>query len=136
MNTQSIQWEQCSKPSAARPRRSALKFYYFMDQSLKYIMAAVSAFAVIIGVVLAINDPGLVLYVQVSVCTAGLVFFGLAIEMENTSTSWLAVATGLALPVLAYHSQHLGPEWLIVAAGLVAAWVVAAFIQFDRIARR
>jgi len=133
---QSIYWEKGSEKSVAQPRRSVLNFYYFVDQSLKVITGAVTAFAVIIGTVLAINEPGLVLYVQVTVCTAGLVFFGLATEAEKVSTSWLCLATGLALPALAYLSQNMGPEWLIVAAGLVAAWIAAAFCQSVRIARR
>ena len=81
MNTRSIHWEQRSEPSAYRLRRSVLSFHYFADRSLQYLAGAVSAFAVIFGVVLAINISGVILYVQVITCISGLVFLGLAIEV-------------------------------------------------------
>ena len=136
MNTHVIHWAPISKPSEVQQRRTVLSFYYFADLSLKYIAGAVSAFAVIIGTVMAVNDPGLVLYVQVAVFTAGLLFLGLALEAEKPVTTGLAVATALALPVLAYQSQYAAPEWLVVAAGPVAAWIFAGILQFDLTARR
>jgi hypothetical protein len=135
MNTQSSQWERYSKPSATISSHSGFDVYDLMDRALKYVSAGVCVCALISGAVLATADPDLVLYAQVTLCTAGLLFFGLAIGAERISTFCLCAATALALPALACLSRFQGVEWLIVAAGLVALWIAAAILQPDRAIR-
>jgi len=136
MHTQSIQWEKGYSSPLAGPRGPALDLYEVMDRALIYVLGTVLAYAVLIGAIFLVNDPGRIPYLQAAICTSGFLFAGLAMEAEKASTAWLALATGLLLPALAWSSRSIGPEPLIIAAGVIAAWSAVAFFQFDRIARR
>jgi len=136
MNTHSIHWETCSEPSAivARGRLSGLN--RFIDRAMSFFAAMFTAFVTIAGAAWIVDNPALVLYLQTTLWTAGLLYLGVAIEAEKPATSTLALATGMVLPALTFASQRSGPEWLIVAATLVAAWLAAAVYRFTFTARR
>ena len=136
MNTSLIHWQQYNRPLNAGARRPALKIYQFMDKTTSYLASALTAVGVVIAAAWLITNPAMVLYLQATVWTAGLVFMGLAIDAEKLSTTRLAIATGIALPALAYLSKQFGPELLVVAAFLVGAWLAAALYGFTRTARR
>ncbi len=136
MNTHLIHWQQYNRRINNRRRRSSPDLFRLMDRALMYLAGALTVFAVVIGAAWLIGQPTLVPYFQAAVGTSGLLFIGLALEVEKTSTAWFCLATGIALPLLAFMSAQLAPELLVVAAFLVAAWLGAAVTQFDRTASR
>jgi len=136
MNTPMIHWQQYNRPLELPRQRSTRVLYQFMDRVTRYLASALTAVGVITAAVWLINQPSMLLYLQVTVWTAGLVFLGVALEAQKLATTWVAVATGIALPVLAYLSKNQAPELLIVAASLVAGWLCFAVYQFGLTARR
>jgi hypothetical protein len=58
-----------------------------------------------------------------------LVFLALAVESDTPQAALLQLASGIALPVLAWLSSREAVEIAVVAAALVAAWVTAAVWQ-------
>jgi hypothetical protein len=136
MNTHLIHWQQYNRRSNTRRRHSSLSLFRLMDRAVKYLAGTLTVFAVVIAATWLIRNPALIPYLQAAVSTSGLLFIGLALEVEKTSTAWFCLATGIALPLLAFLSAQLAPELLIVAAFLVAAWLGTTVAQFDRTARR
>lgn len=136
MNTPLIHWQQYNRPLVLRANGASGRLYRFMDRAMAYLAGTPTIFAVVIGTAWLIGQPTLVPYLQATVGTSGLLFIGLALDVEKTSTAWLCLATGIALPILAFMSAQLAPELLVVAAFLVAAWLGAVIAQFDRTARR
>jgi hypothetical protein len=89
------------------------------------ILALVPALAMIVGAAWLTTMPDLVVYLQAALWTSGFVFFGLALDSEK-ATIGLSLATGFALPLLAFLSSRIAVEISIIAVALVAAWIVAA----------
>ena len=85
--------------------------------------------AVVVGATWLVNQPGEVVYLQALLWALGFVFVGLAVEAESAEMALLNLATGIALPVLAWLSAGVAIELAVVAATLVAAWVAAAILR-------
>ncbi len=136
MNTPLIHWQQYNRPLTSGTRRPALNLYPYVAKGMSYLVSVLTVIAIVTGAAWLINDPALVIYLQVAIWTSGLVFIGLAIEAENLSTAWLSLATGFALPALAWLSTQMGPEMLVVAVLLIATWLASAIFQFSRTANR
>lgn len=136
MNTPMIHWQQYNRPLVIRSQRPAMGLYSFMEKVTSYLASVLTAVGVVTGAAWLINDPTMILYLQVTTWTSGLVFMGVAIEAEKISNTWLAVATGIALPILAYLSQNEATELLLLAASMVAGWLAVGVFQACRTARR
>ena len=95
----------------------------------KAFLALVPALAIIVGATWVATLPEQVIYLQATIWAAGFVFLGLALESESAEVSILNLATGIALPGLAWLSSHIAIEFAIVAATLVAAWVAAGIMR-------
>ena len=78
-----------------------------------------------VGATWLVSAPDLLIYLQAGLWASGFLFLGLAIDGED-STVAPALATGIALPVLAVISSRVAPEIALVAATIIAIWIAAA----------
>ena len=128
MKTHSIVWSNIGSSDKDRTFDSTNSLNQVLSLATKAFMALVPAFAIIVGSAWLITLADLVIYLQVTLWTSGFVFLGLAIESEKPFVL-PALATGIALPVLASMSSQIAVEWAIVAAALVAGWVAVAIFR-------
>jgi len=129
MKTHSIEWS----PVVTQNRRIALNPLGQMGNLLalatKALLALVSALALLVAATWLVTLPDQVVYLQATIWAAGFVFIGIAIESESAEAAILGLATGIALPVLAFLSSSVAVEFIVVAATLVAAWIAAAILR-------
>jgi hypothetical protein len=79
----------------------------------------------VIGAAWLVTQQNLVIYLQAALWASGFVFFGLALDLKKAAIG-LSLATGFALPLLAWLSSNVAVEFSIIAVVLVAAWVATA----------
>jgi len=128
MKALTIEWPQndfLSRTAIAGSTRTLNRALYL---AAKGFTALVPALAIVIGAVWAITVPGVEQFIQASLWATGFIFLALAID-SNKPTVGLALATGVALPVLALLSSNVAGEFAIVAASLVATWVTASILR-------
>ena len=125
MKTHSIIWSNIENPKTTLALNPAGNLNRALCLAAKAFVALVPALAIVTGAAWLITIPDLAVYLQATLWTAGFVFFGLALESEKTAF-FLSLATGFALPLLAWLSSRVAIEFAIVAAALLAAWLAAA----------
>lgn len=128
MKTHSITWTPTDSKRNLSILESAPKINRIQQAALKVFAALVPALAIVVGAAWALTDPSLTLLLHVSIWTSGLVFLGLALESDGAAV-WLALATGIVLPILAQLSTRVSNEFAVVAAAVIAAWVAAAILR-------
>ncbi len=124
MKTHSIALPRIDSTSKSRAMEPARKLSHVLCIASKAFVAAVPALTLVVGAAWLITVPELVLYLQATLWALGFVFLGLAIDSEKPG-NFLALATGITLPVLAMLSSFVAVEIAVVAAALVAAWIAA-----------
>jgi len=128
MKTHSIAWSDIN----TRNSESAIDPISGLNSALQLaaraFIAIVPALAIVVGAAWLVMQPDLVIYLQAALWTSGLVFLGLAIDSQKP-TIFAGLATGIALPVLAWLSSTVAMELAIVAAAIVAVWVAAAIFR-------
>lgn len=129
MKTHAIEWS----PIQSRDSRIVLNPGYGLSRKLhgalslaaRALLALVAAAAVVIGAAWLATQPEFAPYLQAAIWAGGFVFVALAVESDSPLTALLLLATGIAMPALAWLSSRMAVELAIVAAALVAAWVAA-----------
>ena len=129
MKTHSIEWSPINTENSQIVLNPARQLQRILRLATKTFLAVVPALAVIVGATWLVNQPGEVVYLQALIWALGFVFVGLAVEAESAEMALLHLATGIALPVLAWLSAQVAIELVVVAATLVAAWVAAAILR-------
>jgi hypothetical protein len=129
MKTHSIEWSPIHTGNRQVVLNPARQLQGLLRLATKTFLALVPALAVVVGATWLVNQPGEVVYLQALLWALGFVFVGLAIEAESAEMALLNLATGIALPVLAWLSDQVAIELAVVAATLVAAWVAAAILR-------
>ena len=128
MRTHSIEWSNISREKNTAASTTASHLNHVLCLATKAFMALVPALAIVIGSAWLITTPDLMVYLQATLWTSGFVFLGLAIDSEKP-VILASLATGIALPALAYLSSTVAAELAIVAAALVAGWVAVAILR-------
>jgi hypothetical protein len=100
-----------------------------LGATARLLLALASALVLVMGTAWLANLPPLVVYLQALAWAGGFVFLALAVEVESPQAALLHLATGIALPVLAWLSSRVAVELIIVAAALAAVWVAAAILR-------
>jgi hypothetical protein len=141
MNTQTMQSAMQSamksaiewSPGQARASRtvpdSTVRLGGALRLATRLLLALAPALAIMVGAAWLVTLPGAALFLQATLGAGGFVFLALAVESETPQAALLQLATGFALPVLAWLSSREAVEIAIVAAALVAVWVTAAVWQ-------
>jgi hypothetical protein len=125
MKTHAIEWDGLKSLKNPATRNPVDKLNSLTRLVSRTILTLASALALITGAAWLVTVPDLVVYLQAALWTSGFLFFGLALESEKT-TIGLSLATGFALPLLAWLSSKVAVEFSIVGVALVAVWVAAA----------
>jgi hypothetical protein len=100
-----------------------------LNVASRALLALAPALALVVGAAWLANMADLVVYLQVLAWAGGFVFLALAVEADSPYAALLYLATGVALPLLAWLSSRIAVELIIVAAVLVAVWVAAAILR-------
>lgn len=129
MKTHSIEWSPIHTENSQIVLNPARQLQRILSLATKTFLALVPALAVVVGATWLVNQPAEVVYLQALIWALGFVFVGLAVEAESAEMALLHLATGIALPVLAWLSAQVAIELVVVAATLVAAWVAAAILR-------
>jgi len=95
----------------------------------KALLALAPALALVVGGAWLANMADLVVYLQVLAWAGGFVFLALAVEADSPHAALLYLATGIALPLLAWLSSRIAVELIIVAAAMVSIWIAAAILR-------
>jgi hypothetical protein len=93
------------------------------------LLALAPALAILVGSAWLVNQPDATVYLQALLGAGGFVFLALAVDSESPLTAGLQLATGVALPVLAWLSSREALEIALVASALVAVWAAAAIFR-------
>ncbi len=93
------------------------------------LVALASALAILVGSAWLVDLPHAAVYLQASLGAGGFVFLALAVDSARPQTALLQLATGIALPVLAWLSSREAVEIALLASPLVAVWITAAVWQ-------
>lgn len=128
MKTHSIEWTHSKPNRNIAILDSASQLNRILQLAGKGFVALVPALAVIVGAAWAVTSPSLELFLQATIWTSSFVFFGLAIDSQK-ATIGLALASGIALMLLAWLSSSVASEFIIVAAALIATWFAAAILR-------
>ena len=129
MKTHSIEWSQLSTGETRLTLEPVRRLPQLLNLASRAFLALVPALAIIVGAAWLVTLPDYLLSLQALIWASGFVFLGLALESESVETSILSLATGIALPVLAWLSSTVALELLIVAAALIAAWTAAGILR-------
>ena len=136
MKTHTIQWTPFHTRDSRIVLHSPRPLYAVLGLASGLLLAAAIALAILTGAAWWVAQPELIVYLQALTWAGGFVFVALAVEAEGPRTALLYLATGIALPLLAWLSAQLATELAIVAAALVAAWaaswVAAALFRRQR----
>lgn len=125
MKTHTMEWTDLNERNTAANVNPVGHVNSALRLASNAFIALVPAVLIVVGAAWLITVPSLVVYLQATLWTSGIVFLGLALDSQK-STIALSIATGLALPALAVLSSKLAIEFAVVAAALIAAWVAAA----------
>ena len=93
------------------------------------LLALAPALAILVGSAWLVDLPDAAVYLQAMLGTGGFVFLALAVDSDKALTALLQLATGIALPVLAWLSSREAVEIVLVASALVAVWVASGIIR-------
>jgi hypothetical protein len=125
MKTHTIQWTPIHTRDSRIVLHSARPLRAVLGLASGLLLAAAVALAILTGAAWWVAQPDLVVYLQALTFAGGFVFVALAVEAEGPRTALMHLATGIALPLLAWFSAQLAVELAIVAAALVAAWAAS-----------
>jgi hypothetical protein len=128
MKSHAIEWtnlEASRKPVNIKPAENLDNATRLLSRS---VLALVPALALVVAAAWLVSVPALVVYLQATLWTSGFVFFGLALDSEK-STIGPSLATGFALPALAWLSSVYAPELTIVGVTIIAVWIAAAILR-------
>ena len=103
----------------------SLKLRGTLRLATRALLALAPTLAILVGSAWLVNLPDVAVYLQALLGAGGFVFLALAVDSETPQTALLQLATGIALPVLAWLSSREATELALVAAALVAVWVAA-----------
>jgi len=129
MNTQSTFWEQGFPSSSTTQKSSANAMLRNLHRGTKVLTALAAGFALPAATATAIAEPGLAVYLQAITWAASFVFFAIAMEAQKSSTSLMALATGIIVLLTAVSSHRLGPGIIILGALLISAWLTTAILR-------
>lgn len=129
MNTQTIHWEGCLEQSNARPRDPVNRLVRYVYPVTKAVIAFTAGLALLVGSICAISEPGLAMYMQAFTWSASFAFFAVSIESSKPTVSLLAVATGIAIQLIAVLSAHVGAGLTILSALLMSVWLSIAIYK-------
>jgi hypothetical protein len=133
MKTQAIEWS----PLRGRDSRIVLNPGYSLPRQLhgalslaaRALLALVAAAAVVVAAAWLVTLPEFAPYLQAAIWAGGFVFVALAVESDSPLAALLLLATGIAMPALAWLSSRVAVELALVAAALVAVWAAAAIFR-------
>jgi hypothetical protein len=128
MKSHAIEWtnlEASRKPVRIKPAENLDSATRLLSRS---VLALVPALALVVAAAWLVSAPDLVVYLQATLWASGFLFFGLALDLEK-STIGLSLATGFALPMLAWLSSVYAPELAIVGVTIIAVWIAAAILR-------
>jgi len=129
MSTQTIHWEDCLNPSDAGPRGPASSLTRYAHPVTRAVVAFTAGLTLLVGSIWAITEPGVAMYVQAFTWSVSFVFFAVSIESGKATTSLLAVATGIAIQLIAILSAQVGAELTILSALLMSVWLSSAIYR-------
>lgn len=129
MKTHTIEWTPIHTQDSRIVLPSSGPLQAVLGLVARVALALAAGAAVLIGAAWLATQTDLAVYLQALTWAGGFVFLALAVEAESPRVALLQLATGLALPVLAWLSSRVAPELAIVAAALAAAWVLAAVLR-------
>lgn len=129
MNTRTIYWEDCLNPSEAGPRGPASTRVSNLYPVTRAVVAFTAGLTLLVGSIWAITDPGFAMYVQAFTWSLSFAFFAVSIESVKSTTSLLALVTGIAIQLIAVLSAHVGAELTILSTLLVSAWLGIAIYK-------
>ena len=129
MKTHSLEWPHIKTRHETVKLNSAVKLGNIQNLARRLFVAAVPALAIIVGAAWAITVPSVEIVIQASIWAFGFIFLALAVEANRDQNYGWAIATGLALPILAILSSRVASEFLVVAAAVIATWVVAVIVR-------
>lgn len=98
-------------------------------RATRALVALASALAILVGSAWLVDLPHAAVYLQALLGAGGFVFLALAVDSARPQTALLQLATGIALPVLAWLSSREAVEIALLASALVAVWITAAVWQ-------
>ena len=133
MNTRTIkstfEWSPSQSPERRAVLNPGLKLRGALRLATQAVLALTLALAILVGSAWLVNQPDAAVYLQAMLGSGGFIFLALAVDAESPLTALLQLATGIALPLLAWLSSREAVEIALVAAALVAVWVTAAVWQ-------
>jgi hypothetical protein len=86
-------------------------------------LALLPALGVLVMAALALSDPDLERYLQLTLWTGGFLFYALAIDAEKPGIASLLALSGLIVQSLAWLSAGLAPELALAGAVIIATWL-------------
>lgn len=135
MNTHTLQWQAFKRAANSAPSvatwQASEPLVRATRLSTRLLLAVTPALAIVVAAawaVATVADSGIV---QAAIWASGFVFLALAMEARQPDVTTL-LATGLALPVIAWLSASVAAEFAIIAAVAVAAWVTVAILRRTR----
>lgn len=129
MNTQSTYWEQSFQSSFTALNSPAKAMLQYLYRGSKTLIALAAGFALLTASATAIAEPALAVYLQAITWAASFMFFAIAMDAQKSSTSLLAMASGIIVLLTVVSSHRLGPEIIILAAVLTSAWLTTAIMR-------
>ena len=129
MNTQSTYWEQSFQSSFTALNSPAKTMLQYLYRGSKALTALAAGFALLTASATAIAEPALVVYLQAITWAASFVFFAIAVDAQKSSTSLMALTSGIIVLLTAVSSLRLGPEIIILAAVLTSAWLTTTIMR-------
>lgn len=113
MNTQSTYWEQSFRSSFTALNNPAKAMLQYLYQGSKTLTALAAGFALLTASATAIAEPALAAYLQAITWAASFVFFAIAVDAQKSSTSLMALASGI----------------ILLPAMLTSAWLTTAIMR-------
>lgn len=129
MNTQSTYWEQNFQSSLTALNSPAKAMLQYLYRGSKVLTALVAGFALLTASATAIAEPALAVYLQAITWAASFVFFAIAVDAQKSSTSLMALASGIIVLLTAVSSHRLGSGIIILPAVLTSAWLTTAIMR-------
>jgi len=69
------------------------------------------------------------MYMQAATWSMSFVFFAMSIDTQAPSSSFVSLAIGVMLSMIALSSRLLGPEIILLGVLIVAAWLTSALFR-------
>ena len=129
MNTQSTYLEQGFQSSFTVLNSPAKAMMQYLYRGSKTLTALAAGFALLTASATAIAEPTLAVYLQATTWAASFVYFAIAVDAQKSSTSLMALTSGIIVMLTAVFSQRLGPEIIMLAAVLTSAWLTTAIMR-------